>query len=54
MLLVYPDDWPAADLAAFDGDDPEAWADAVARHTGARPGSGTRCIAIRVRRAVPA
>ena len=54
MLLVYPDDWPPADRAAFDGDDPEARADAVARHTGVRPGSGTRYIAVRVRPDGPA
>jgi hypothetical protein len=54
MLLVYPDDWPSDDLAAFDGGDPVMRADAVARHTGARPGPGTKLIAIRVRSDGPA
>lgn len=49
MLLVYPDGWPPEDLAAFDGEDPTARAEAVARHAGARPGPGTRIVAIRVR-----
>jgi hypothetical protein len=49
MLVVWPDNWPPADLAAFDGNDPVLRADAVARHTGARPGPGTKLFAIWVR-----
>ena len=49
LMVVFPDDWPADDLAAFDGGDDAAWADAVERNTGRRPGPRTRLIALRER-----
>ena len=49
LLVVFPDDWPAAERAAFDGGDPVARADAVERQTGARPGPATLLIVLRVR-----
>ena len=45
LLVVFPDDWPPADLAAFDGGDDPAWRDAVERNTGRRPGPRTLVIA---------
>ena len=46
IMILYPDDWPAADRAAFDGGDDAAWGAAVARNTGQRPGPRTRIIAL--------
>jgi hypothetical protein len=54
MLLVYPDSWPPEGRAAFDGEDAEAWAAAIERQAGVRPGPRTHVIAIRVDRAGPA
>ena len=53
IMIVFPEDWPTAELAAYeaagrDGDF-AAWAEAVARATGTRPGPRTRVVAIRER-----
>ena len=53
LLVVYPDGWPAADLAAWDA----AWAAGdraarlalVAKHAGQAPGSGTTVLELRER-----
>ena len=45
MLVVFPDDWAAADRAAFAGGGDAAWAEAVERNTGGRPGPRTLVIA---------
>jgi len=44
LLIVDREAMIPADRLAFDGDDPEAKADAVERQTGQRPGRGTRLI----------
>jgi hypothetical protein len=49
LLVLFPDDWPDADVAAFDGGDPAARADAVERHAGVRPGPATCLIVLRTR-----
>jgi hypothetical protein len=54
LLIVLPDDWPPADRAALAGNDAEARADAVARHTGERPGPSTKIIAFATRPDGPA
>ncbi len=54
MLLLYPDAWPPADVAVFDGEDPATRAAVIERQAGVRPGPVTRIIAIRTRRDGPA
>jgi len=53
VLVIYPDDWPPAELAEFEAaeaaGDAAARAAAVARATGVPAGPRTRLIAIRVR-----
>ncbi len=49
LLVVDPESWSPEELAAFDGDDPRARAQAIERQAGIRPGPATRIIAIRVR-----
>lgn len=44
MLFVDLEAMAPGDQVAFDGDDPEAKAEAVERQTGQRPGRGTRLI----------
>jgi hypothetical protein len=48
MLVVDPDDWPPAEVAAFEGDDPHARAEVMERQVGIRPGPATQIIAIRI------
>ena len=53
VLVVYPDDWPAADRAAWDA----AWAAGnqaarmalVGKHAGERPGPATTVLVFRLR-----
>jgi hypothetical protein len=47
ILVVYPDDWPASDRAAFDSGDAERQDTVIERHTGQRPGPFTRLIVFR-------
>jgi hypothetical protein len=49
IIVALPDGWPAGDRAAFDGDDPAARADAIARRTGQRPGRRTTLVVFRTR-----
>jgi hypothetical protein len=44
LIFVTPQEWPAADRAAFAGDDPIARADAIERNSGQRPGTRTKVI----------
>ena len=53
ILFVYPDEWPAADLAAYEAGDHAVQAEVVARNHGQRPGPQTQLIEIRVRRDGP-
>ena len=57
VLVVFPDDWPAEDLAAYDAagkaGNAATRADLVARHAGARPGPATTLIVVRLRRDGP-
>ncbi|MGH2535116.1 MAG: hypothetical protein ACRDJW_22870 [Thermomicrobiales bacterium] len=53
VLVVFPDDWPAADQAALDGDDPAACAAVIKHHTGQRSGRRKRLIAVRRRQEGP-
>ncbi len=53
ILVVYPDDWPAGDLAAYEAGDHAVQAEVVARNHGQRPGPQTQLIEIRVRRDGP-
>lgn len=57
ILVVYPDDWPAVDLAAYEAaqaaGDHAVQAEVVARNHGQRPGPQTQLIEIRVRRDGP-
>lgn len=58
ILVVYPDDWPAADRAAWDvawaAGDKAARLALVARHAGQAPGPGTTVLEVRDRRDGPA
>ena len=49
LLVVYPDDWPAGDLAAYEGGDQGAWWSAVERNAGRRSGPRTLVVALRER-----
>lgn len=49
LMVVLPDDWPAAGLAAFEAGEEAARREAVARNTGQRPGPRTKVIALRQR-----
>jgi hypothetical protein len=49
ILVVFPDDWPESDRAAFEGDDIERRNAAIERQTGQRPGPYTRLMVIRQR-----
>ena len=54
LLVVFPDDWPAADLAAHEAGDAATLATVVELHAGVRPGPATAVIAFRVRPTGPA
>jgi hypothetical protein len=49
LLVLFPDGWPAADRAAFEGGDPDARSDSVERNAGARPGPATCLVVFQTR-----
>jgi hypothetical protein len=49
IVVVFSDDWPAADQAAFDGGDPAVRDALVERHTGQRLGPRTHLLVVRRR-----
>jgi hypothetical protein len=53
LLVLFPDDWPEEDRAAFGGTDPAARDDAIERQTGTRPGPATRLLVLLTRRDGP-
>ena len=57
LLIVHPDDWPPAELAAYEAaardDDVAAWTAVVARNAGCAPGPRTLVIAVRERPSGP-